>query len=72
MSIAAKLCRLCIPARPVHLAVFGMAAIAAHLLGGVPADTAMYAGLLPVIALLMATIAIDFLRPSSSYTRHCR
>ena len=70
-AAAAMLFRLLIPARPVHLAVFGAAAIAAHLLGGIPAGTAMTVGFLPVIALLVATIALDFAHPSS-YTRRCR
>ena len=70
VAAAALLFRLLIPARPVHLAIFGAAAIAAHLLGGVPAETAMTAAFIVIIAMLAVTIALDCTRPS--YTRSCR
>ena len=68
----ARLYRLFIPARPIHLAVFGAAAIAVHVLGGVRAETAMTAAILVVIVQLIVTIALDFIWPPSPYTtRRC-
>ena len=58
----ARLYCLLIPARPIHLAVFGAAAIAANLFGLLDADAALTAGLVPVIILLVVTIALDIMR----------
>ena len=63
--------RRIIPARPLHLAVFGAPAIAANLLGAITAEEAVYAGLVPVIVLLTATIALDVVRPSSYTASRC-
>ena len=63
--------RRIIPARPLHLAVFGAPAIVANLFGAITAETAVYAGLGPVIALLVATIALDVVRPSSYTASRC-
>ena len=63
--------RTFIPARPIHLAVFGGAAIAANLLGVLTADDAIYVGLAPVLVLLVASIAIDVLHPPSYTQPEC-
>ena len=67
----ARLYRLLIPARPIHLAVFGAVAIAANLLGLLVADAALTAGLAPVIILLVVTIALDIIRPLSYTSSRC-
>ena len=69
--LPARLYRMFIPARPIHVAVFGAAAIAANLLGWLDADTAMLAGFIPIIALLVFTITLDFTRPASYTTPRC-
>ena len=66
--LPAMMYRMLIPARPVHLAVFGAIAIAAHLLGWLTANEAVMAGFIPLIILLVASIAIDVMRPSSCRT----
>lgn len=60
-----------IPARPIHVVIFGGASIAALILGWIDADTAMLAGLIPVIALLAITLALDVLRPESYTPPRC-
>ena len=67
----ARLYRMLIPARPIHLAVFGAAAIAANILGLLDADAALLAGLTPVIALLVISIALDVMRPASYTPPRC-
>ena len=60
-----------VPARPIHLVVFGATAIAANLLGWLDAEAAMLAGFIPVIALLAFTITLDFTRPPSYTPPRC-
>ena len=67
----ARLYRMLIPARPVHLAVLGGAAIVANLLGILSAEAAMQAALAPLIILLVITIARDIIWPPPYAPSRC-